>query len=338
MRAFAIDLFCGAGGMTCGLIQAGYTVLAGVDKEEKCGETYIQNRNKDDSAVEFLSFDLFSNTSRHPDGQQEMATRELKSILGKNNFSKRRGDKLLLAICAPCQPFTKITKIRLSERRAFDRSRDKDLLLASLGVIKALKPDAVFCENVEGINGDGVMKDFSQEMKSLHYFFSMEVVRVEKYGVPQRRKRTIGIGYNRGKVSKPPLIPDSDETANHVTVKDAIGDLPPLAAGETDPNTPNHRARALSDLNLKRISCAPPGKSNLYLKDTPYGDLTLACHRRMKIPGFPGHIYQDGSGQGRPYDHDQVSIHRMREVRSLRPGAKSGIVGYGRRLAADIPG
>ena len=296
MREFAIDLFCGAGGMTCGLIQAGCTVLAGVDKEEKCEETYIQNRNKDGSAVEFLSFDLFPSTPCHPDGQQETAIRKLKSILRKNDFSKRRGDKLLLAICAPCQPFTKITKIQLSAERKFDRRRDKDLLLASFGIIEALKPDAVLCENVEGINGNCVMSNFSRKLQSLNYSFSTKIINAERFGVPQRRKRTIGIGYNRRKVSMPPSIPDSDETANRVTVKDAIGHLPSLAAGENYPwkkirnhrgkKIRNHRARALSDLNLKRISCAPPGKSNRYLKDTPYGDLTLTCHRKMQATAF----------------------------------------------------
>ncbi len=67
-----------------------------------------------------------------------------------------------------------------------------------------------------------------------------------------------------------------------MTVKEAIGHFPPLAPGECDPRIPNHRARALSDLNLKRISCAPPGESNLYLKNTPYGDLSLGCHQRLE--------------------------------------------------------
>lgn len=295
MRKIAIDLFCGAGGMTCGLIQAGYQVLAGVDKEEKCRETYTQNKNSDGSAVEFLNFDLFPNTSHHPEGQQAAAIRKLKCVLRKNDFSKRRGDRLLLAICAPCQPFTKITKIELSKQRAFDRSRDKDLLLASLKIIAALKPDAILCENVEGINGNCVMTDFSHQLESLNYAFSSQIVNTEKFGVPQKRKRTIGIGYNRKRVSVPPSVPDGDETANRMTVKEAIGHLPPLAAGETDPDIRNHRARGLSDLNLKRISCAPPGKSNRYLKDTPYGDLTLACHRKMRVIAF-GDTYTRMSG------------------------------------------
>ena len=284
MRAFAIDLFCGAGGMTYGLTQAGYTVLAGVDKEEKCRDIYIQNnKNSDGSAVKFLNFDLFPKTSRHPEGQQATAVRKLKTLLKQANFSRKNGDKLLLAICAPCQPFTKITRIELSKQKAFDRSRDKDLLLASLKIIEALKPDAILCENVEGIKG--VMTVFHQKLESLNYRFSAKIVDAKKFGIPQSRKRTIGLGYANN-FSVQPSIPDNDETAHRETVKEKIGRLPSLAAGESDPKIPDHRARALSDLNLKRISCASPGKSNRYLKETPYGDLTLACHRKMKTKGF----------------------------------------------------
>ena len=287
MRAFAIDLFCGAGGLTCGLIQAGYTVLAGVDNEEKCRDVYIQNKNSGGAAVEFLNFDLFPKTSRHPEGQQATAVRKLKTLLKQANFSRKNGDRLLLAICAPCQPFTKIVKIRISEQRQFRRGHDRSLLLESFNVIKALRPDAIFCENVEGIHGKDhcVMTAFSQKLESLDYSFSSRIVNTQNFGIPQRRKRTIGLGYANN-LSVQPSIPDNDETVCRTTVKETIGHLPPLAAGECDPKIPDHRARDLNDLNLKRISCAPPGKSNRYLKETPYGDLTLACHRKMKTKGF----------------------------------------------------
>lgn len=287
MRQFAIDLFCGAGGMTCGLIQAGYTVVAGVDKEERCRETYTQNKNISGSPVEFLNLDLFPYTPDHPDGEQGLAVKKLKKILKRHDFYKTRGDKLLLAICAPCQPFTKITKIKLSKQRAFNQSRDKNLLLASLNIIKALKPDAILCENVEGIVGeDRVLKKFSQQLDALNYSFSTSIINTKKFGVPQKRKRTICLGYNRKKISKPPLIPHSDEKSNYATVKETIDHLPPLIAGESHASIKNHKTRALSDLNLKRISCASPGESNAYLKNTPYGDLMLTCHRKLKGSSF----------------------------------------------------
>ena len=288
MRKFAIDLFCGAGGVTCGLIQAGYTVVAGVDKEGKCRQTYLQNKNRDRSDPIFLDLDLFPSTSEYPDGQQELAVKKLRKILRKHEFSKMRGDKLLLAICAPCQPFTKITRIKLSKQRVFDQSRDRNLLLTSLNIVKGLKPDVVFCENVEGVLADGgVMTEFSQKLKQLNFNFSVKIINTEKFGIPQRRRRTIGIGYNHKKILDLPSIPDSDDkVTNPTTVQEVIGDLPPIAAGEVDSKIPNHRTRALNDINLKRISCAPPGKSNSYLKNTPYGDLSLPCHQRLARPSF----------------------------------------------------
>ncbi len=287
MKKIAVDLFCGAGGMTCGLIQAGYTVIAGIDKEEKCRQTYLQNKNRDKSNPEFLKFDLFPDTPEHPSGQQELAIKMLRKLLRQKKISKTRGDKLLLAICAPCQPFTKITKIKLSEQKAFSQSRDKNLLLTTLNIIEALKPDAILCENVEGImSEENVLKMFSQKLEALNYSFSAKIINTEKFGVPQRRKRTISIGYNRKRISAPPLIPDCDKMADRTTVKMSIGHLPPLAAGECDPDIPNHRTRALSDTNLKRIASVLPGQSNVHLKSTPYGDLTLDCHKRMSKPSF----------------------------------------------------
>lgn len=287
MRNFAIDLFCGAGGMTCGLIQAGWTVIAGVDNEERCRETYIQNNNSDGTAVQFLDLDLFPSGPSHPSGQQDMVIKKLRALLRQRGFSRRQGDRLILAICAPCQPFTKITKIRLSPERAFDQHRDQDLLYASLGLVAALKPDAILCENVEGIiSRSSVLGDFSRRLDCLNYSFSVKVIDAEKFGVPQRRRRSIGIGYNRKIFSGVPEVIESDSASKRMTVRDAIGHLPPLAAGDAHPGVKNHRVRGLSDLNLKRISCAPPGESNRYLRDTKYGDLTLRCHAKVGFGAF----------------------------------------------------
>lgn len=288
MRKFAIDLFCGAGGMTCGLAQAGYIVVAGVDNEIRCRKTYIQNKNKDKSSPHFLNFDLFSCTPEHPTGQQGLAITQLKKILRENKFSRARGDRLLLAVCAPCQPFTKITKIKLTQQRAYNQSRDRNLLLSSIGLIEALKPDAILCENVEGImTGNTVMEEFSLGLDKLNYSLKTKVVNAEKFGVPQKRKRTIAIGYNLIKNPTLPCIPDRDARIKQlVTVKETIGNLPPLVAGEVDPSIRNHRAKGLSDLNLKRISCARPGETREYLKATLYGDLSLDCHKKVSKGSF----------------------------------------------------
>jgi DNA (cytosine-5)-methyltransferase 1 len=73
-------------------------------------------------------------------------------------------------------------------------------------------------------------------------------------------------------------------------VREAIGHLPPIEAGQGHPRIPNHRARALSRINLKRVASSIPGESNEQMHATRYGNLSLNCHadlaERMQEPGF----------------------------------------------------
>jgi len=164
--------------------------------------------------------------------------------------------------------------------------------LTTLRLIKRFQLAAIICENVEGIaNGkSSVLSQFKTSLKRLGYAFDAKVVNTANFAVPQNRRRTIGIGVDR-RYTDQVEVPDADPSVHQlVTVQKAIGHLPPLAAGEVHDSLPNHRARGLNDLNLKRISCARPGESNAYLRDTPYGDLSLACHRRLEdkngVPSF----------------------------------------------------
>lgn len=291
-RFVAVDFFCGAGGMTSGLISAGIHVLAGVDNQPLCEATYLQDRNADGTSPEFLCRDVFPCNASHPGGEQHIIADEIDELL--RNYRRRTGLrklKLVFAICAPCQPFTKITKIKISNTRQFKRGNDANLLLTTIHLIKRFRPAAIVCENVEGI-GDGpasVLATFREELAAIGYGFEARVVNAAKFGVPQYRKRTIGIGFDRrvyeGEFKVMTENPSLDKCVN---VHETIGSLPPIAAGEVHPTLPNHRARALSDLNLKRISCALPGENNQYLTDTPYGNLSLVCHRNLaKRQGAP---------------------------------------------------
>lgn len=282
----AIDFFCGAGGMTNGLIRAGIHVLAGVDNEPLCEKTYRQNKNRNGDRPEYLCMDIFPRTRSYPRGQQrEIAKRVAELTADYMRKSRLRSVDLVFAICAPCQPFTKITKIAMSDGRQFKRDNDSNLLLTTLHLIKHFRPAAVICENVEGI-GDGknsVLQRFKRRLGGLGYSFDAKIVNAANFGVPQNRKRTIGIGFELNRHGKDFEVPiENSRLQSPVTVRDAIGHLPPLAAGEVHPTVPNHRARSLSELNLKRISSALPGESNAYLRDTLYGDLSLQCHQRLE--------------------------------------------------------
>lgn len=282
----AIDFFCGAGGMTNGLIRSGIHVLAGIDNQPLCEPTYVQNKNSDNTHPEYLCKDIFPRTETYPEGQQgEIAEEISRLVAAYKKRNNRRKVKLVFAICAPCQPFTKITKIAMSESRQFKRQNDSNLLLTTIKLISEFRPDALICENVEGMINAGaksVLGQFKAELDLLGYSFDAKVINTANFGIPQNRRRTIGIGIDstryRAKISIPEQDPSQEKYA---TVAEAIGHLPPLAAGEIHPTVPNHRARALTTLNLQRISSAPPGENNSYLTKTPYGDLSLDCHRRV---------------------------------------------------------
>jgi len=233
-----------------------------------------------------LCKNIFPKSTLHPTGQQSDIAEDISALIVAHHRKHGiRKSRLVFAICAPCQPFTKITRIAMSEGRQFKRENDSDLLITTVALVKQLRPDAIICENVEGIGGDesSVLARFGAKLRRLGYEFDAKVINAAQFGVPQNRKRTIGIAFDRNRYSCDFEVLSADPLVKrHVSVAEAISHLPPLASGECHSAVPNHRARALSDLNLKRIASAPPGGSNEYLRTTKYGDLSLACHARLE--------------------------------------------------------
>ena len=291
----AVDFFCGAGGTTRGLIDAGGYVIAGVDKDARCAATYTENNSNecvDYSPANFLEYDIFPAEPDYPQGQRAELEARLDRLVNYYR-GKVKGVPLLFTICAPCQPFTRLARKELSAERKKGREKDSNLLREAAGFVARFKPEMVLSENVSGI-GDpkygGVWTDFRQTLESLGYVTGSQIVCVSKFGVPQYRKRSILIAVRRDIVRSEHLadilgnellVPESDPNATIVSVAQAIGHLPPIVAGQTHESIPNHRARTLSELNLKRIGSALPGQSNAYMVDTKHGDLSLDCHRRV---------------------------------------------------------
>jgi DNA (cytosine-5)-methyltransferase 1 len=292
-KFLAIDFFCGAGGTTRGLIDAGGYVIAGIDRDPQCEITYVSNNKNislDRRPPIFLKRDIFPSSEEHPEGQQSRLVREIRELLC-------RGQKMapavptVFAICAPCQPFTTLAKKELSETRAAKRSRDKNLLREALKFVRIFRPDIVLSENVAGITDakfGTIWVDFIAGLKRAGYKVGTEVVCASEFGVPQYRRRSILVAGLRAKL-KPRQkrlselnIPVSDPEAEIIDVQSAIGHLPAISAGQFYAEIPNHRARSLSDTNLMRIASAKPGENNAYLTNTQFGDLSLECHRRAE--------------------------------------------------------
>ena len=117
------------------------------------------------------------------------------------------------------------------------------------------------------------MADFVELLKSEHYNVSYSVVYCPDYGVPQTRKRLVLLASRLGEIK---LIPPTHKEEDYVTVRDTIGHLPKLNAGEINAEDPLHRSTALTAINLKRIKSTPEGGG---WHDWPE-ELVLDCHKK----------------------------------------------------------
>lgn len=347
----AVDFFCGAGGTTRGLIDAGAYVLAGVDKEAACRRTYVdnnRNRSLDREPPVFLGCDIFEKTADYPDGQLAELVDELDRLIGDARRS-HPNVPLLFAVCAPCQPFTTLSRRTMSPERLAKREKDRDLLRSAAALIARYSPELVLSENVAGIRDPkygGIWDGFATDLVGMDYSVGTRLVCVSAFGVAQYRKRSILLAVQSNAVAPGMLddrngsltVPDRDINAPPKSVAQAIGHLPKLGAGETHPDIPNHRTRSLSPLNLERLKFAKPGESNRYMSDTASGDLSLGCHRRvnarlkqrcfndvytrmrseMPSPTITTKCHSISNGRFGHYDMDQLRGISLREAAALQ--------------------
>ncbi len=346
-KFLAVDFFCGAGGTTRGLIDAGGYVIAGVDKEARCRETYVSNNPNetlDGEKPEYLQLDIFKKTPDYPDGQQEDLCRRLDVLIAAGK-QKAPEAPLLFAICAPCQPFTTLSRKEMSEKRLKRRKQDSKLLHEAAAFVDLYKPDMVLSENVAGIGE--IWTEFELKLRALGYATGTRKVCVSKFGVPQYRKRSILIAVRRAKLAEGATldllaetldVPDADPTAKEVSAKEALERFPALEAGEFDEKVANHRTRSLSDLNKLRLSSAKPGESNAYMEKTSHGDLSLGCHKRVNerlsdrcftdvytrmspdrpSPTITTRCHSISNGRFGHYDTEQVRGISLREAAALQ--------------------
>ncbi len=253
-----IDLFCGIGGLSYGLKQEGFDIIAGFDIDKTCEFAYTHNND-----AKFFDTDITKVTKK-----------QIKKLFAKSKIK-------VLAGCAPCQPFSSYA---FKNRK---KDPDKYDLLYQFGrLVKETLPDIVTMENVPQIMEfklKPVLSDFISLLLKNQYEVSMDTVYCPNYGIPQTRKRLVLIASRIGKIE---LIPPTHTKGNYVTLKDVIGKLPRVKAGETCCKDPLHRARALSPLNLLRIQQTPYGGS---WKDWPE-ELRLDCHKTENGKSF-GSVY-----------------------------------------------
>jgi DNA (cytosine-5-)-methyltransferase len=231
MKINAVDLFCGVGGLTCGVQQAGINVIAGYDIDPRSQFAYEFNNNARFILKDIKKIDSKEITNLFPDDT------DIKVLMG----------------CAPCQPFSTYSHKYKNNENTLQKM---DLLDYFGKQIEYVQPDIVSMENVPQMVNEKVFDKFIQILNDNNYLIDYKVVFAPDYGVPQKRKRLLLLASKLGEIK---LIPAQFNKDNYPTLRDTIGNLPKLKAGDTDLNDPLHRSRNLSDLNMKRIKQSKPG-------------------------------------------------------------------------------
>ena len=246
MPAQVIDLFCGVGGLTRGLLNVGLDVIRGYDIDPTCQYAYEHNNN--------IDYDISD-------------VRELNGD-ALNAYYDDDVTKILVG-CAPCQPFSQM-RFKLGER---NRNDDKYNLLTEYGrLIGEITPEIISMENVPQIRNTNVYDDFLNVLQQNGYHYSEKIIYCPDYGIPQSRRRFVLIASTLGDID----IIEPTHINNRVTVRQFIGDMPQIAAGQTDANDPLHRSSALNEKNLRRIQASVPGGT---WRDWDE-DLRCECHKK----------------------------------------------------------
>ncbi len=239
----AVDLFCGGGGLTCGLRQTGIDVRMGVDFDGRCEYAYKHNNH-----AKFLHKSVTDVTANEV----------------SDNF--RKGHVSLLAGCAPCQTFSKYNQ------KATWRDKRWLLLDQFTRLVKETQPQLVTMENVPKLEDQRVFERFTDALHELGYHVCHQVVECPKYGFPQLRQRVVLIASIFGDIQVPP----PPKKVHVKTVREIIGNLPRLKAGQCDPDDRLHFCARLSPLNMRRIRASKPGGT---WRDWPE-ELVAECHRK----------------------------------------------------------
>ena len=213
-RPWAVDLFCGAGGLSFGLQEEGFSVVAAADSDATSLETHAANiagltwRGDLSNPDEFIS---------------QLEDWGIESID-------------LLAGGPPCQPFSNAGASKIGDlvRRGRRQARDEraDLWRSFFSIVDRLKPKAILFENVPNFaqaQGGALLIALIDEMKRRSYGVHVEVLNAWKYRVPQHRSRLFVVGVADDRRFEWPA-----PRGRRPSVGQAIGDLPVVEANSRE--------------------------------------------------------------------------------------------------------
>lgn len=260
-----VDLFCGAGGLSEGLRQAGFKVLAGSDIDAAAGKTFVATHPE----AEFFLGPI-----------QDLTVSKLLKSTGL-----KKGELDVLVGGPPCQGYSVYNHGRgVHDPRA-------GLFREYLRIVKGVMPKWLVMENVSGLTSiadGGIIREIEEGMGALGYRVKWKILKAEEYGVPQERRRIVFIANRLGAPIRFPKATHGPGLLPYVTIWDAISDLPAIENGDTQgvdhyasqPMTAfqndvrggsnrltNHTASRLSAINLERMKHIPAGGS---WRDIPF--------------------------------------------------------------------
>ncbi|MBU0767365.1 DNA cytosine methyltransferase [Patescibacteria group bacterium] len=261
----AVDFFCSGGGMTCGLRQAGIDVIAGIDNDPSCKDTYEGNN----PGSEFLHEDVF-----------DLKEQDLEKRLDL----KKNDDNLILIGCSPCQYWS---IIRTNKSKS---TKSKNLLIEFNRFVDYFNPGYVLVENVPGIltrkdkSGlDNFIASLGQKGFKVHF----GTVNMNQYGVPQSRRR---FSLLATRLHSESIFP-TPNLAYLPTVRDVLGaknGFKKVHPGHRDMTAFYHSTANITEKNVLRLKKTP--KSGGSWKD-------WANDKKLKRLSYSGNGFPDNYGR-----------------------------------------
>lgn len=241
----AVDLFSGCGGLTLGLKEAGFAVVAAVEIDRKAQETFRLNHPD----VRLYAQDI-----------RKTSPAEVLRIAGL-----KPGELDLLAGCPPCQGFS---RLRTKNKRTSIKDERNNLVSDFIRFIQVMKPKTVMLENVPGLAKHGRFLRLRRQLQGLGYKTLVSILDAADYAVPQRRKRLIMLASN----VHTPLL--ADKARKRITVREAL-------KGIGDPETAHDTLHGLGENRSTKVRglIALIPKDGGSRSDLPR-HYQLACHKR----------------------------------------------------------
>lgn len=288
-----IDLFSGAGGLSCGLVMAGFTPVANIEIMPEAVLTYKKN------------------FSRLKGFNKNIVTQDIKEKIVKERLIDSIKDKHIHLISGgfPCQGFS------MAGHRIVCDPRNS-LYLDMLDIVNRVRPDFVLMENVEGLRsmlGGEIENKIIEDYKDIGYNINVTTLNAADYSVPQIRKRVIFIGNRIGATNfhpKPFLTPqnyksvgeaiskflnlDEDKTINHIMPKHSKEMLERLKNVEVGKSLYGNYSDAWKKVSWDKPSCTVKenhGGVNIH----PILNRTMTPRELAALQSFPDDFIFEGS-------------------------------------------